>query len=342
MPLPSHVFCLESKARNQVEEYFLAYPPPRLGYNSVGNLVIMDSNLSASYRHFQRVLLLLLLGLDAFTGSAAAQSFYASSGGNIHRVDANGTVTLFTTIPSGFATGMAFDTSGNLYVASAFSSDFIYKIAPSGATSVYATLPANSTAEGLAFDSSGNLFVVTLGTRKIHKITPSGTVSDLVTFPLFTAPFGLVIDSSDNLYSTNDDTGDVSRITPSGTVSIFGNQSSLADPRGLAIDPSGNVYVANSGLDTIGKVTPTGVVSTFATVPSTSSLRGLALDDAGNLYAADIDNNQILKFTPSGTMSTFATGVASPLFIVPIPEPGCVVLLGFGALLLGARRQRSV
>ena len=74
--------------------------------------------------------------------------------------------------------GLAFDSAGNLYVASEFSNTIV-KYTPGGVGSVFANsgldLPV-----GLAFDSAGNLYVTNRGGRldgTIEMFTPGGVGS---------------------------------------------------------------------------------------------------------------------------------------------------------------------
>jgi hypothetical protein len=75
--------------------------------------------------------------------------------------------------------GLAFDTSGNLYVANSGTNgalvNTIVKFTPAGLRSTFASATNGlSRPTGLAFDSAGNLFVANLGNGTIVKLTPDG------------------------------------------------------------------------------------------------------------------------------------------------------------------------
>ena len=84
--------------------------------------------------------------------------------------------------------GVAVDTSGNVYVADAFN-QMIRKITPAGVVSTLAgsTTPGGTDAtgtaasfrgpSGVAVDTSGNVYVADSGNLSIRKITPAGVVS---------------------------------------------------------------------------------------------------------------------------------------------------------------------
>src|SRR5207245_73436 len=133
--------------------------------------------------------LFALGALLAAPDALRAQTLYISNtDGTIDKVSSTGSVSTFATV-TGLSQGLAFDSKGNLYVA-IDNTDQIMKITPSGAVSLFATLPAGSVRRsGLAFDSSGNLYAATYSTNQISKISPDGlTVS---AFATVSTPWGL-------------------------------------------------------------------------------------------------------------------------------------------------------
>ncbi len=108
---------------------------------------------------------------------ASNNVFVADNGnGAIRRITPAGEVTTFG--PPISAVGLAFDTSGNLYASS---DTVIYKLAPSGAMSLFAgTLSFSGCSDGavntarfsgpsgLAFDNAGNLWSL------MREVTPCG------------------------------------------------------------------------------------------------------------------------------------------------------------------------
>ena len=94
--------------------------------------------------------------------------------------------------------GLAFDSSGNLYVAES-GQNIVQKITPTGSRSTFAS--GLSTPQGLAFDSSGNLYVANGASNTIVKVTPGGSSSVFATdAALGHSSRGLAFDSSGNLY----------------------------------------------------------------------------------------------------------------------------------------------
>ncbi|MDB5762915.1 MAG: repeat containing protein [Herminiimonas sp.] len=196
--------------------------------------------------------------------------------------------------------GIAFDLTGNLYVAD-YLNYTIRKITPAGVVTTFAGKSgmagsADGIGEaarfggpfGIAADNAGNLYVTDL--NAIRKITPAGAVSTLA--------------GSANTAGSSDGSGAAAR---------FNN------PAGIAADASGNVYIADFLNNIIRKITPAGTVTTLAgTAGVTGSAdgtgaaaqfnrpQGIVADGSGNLYIADRDNLVIRKITPAGVVTTIA------------------------------------
>ncbi|CAJ0815220.1 NHL repeat-containing protein [Ralstonia flaminis] len=133
--------------------------------------------------------------------------------------------------------GMAFDASGNLYVADQGNS-MIRKITPAGVVSTLAGSTTRGFADGtgsaasfanpsgVAVDASGNVYVADYANNEIRKITPAGVVSTLA------------------------------GSTTSGSADGTGSAASFNGPYGVAVDAGGNVYVADVFNNMIRKLVP--------------------------------------------------------------------------------------
>ncbi len=202
--------------------------------------------------------------------------------------------------------GIALDTSGNVYVAD-IGNHLIRKISAAGVVSSFAGIwgavgHVNGTAgtarfdnpSGVAIDTSGHVYVADTYSHLIRKISPEGVVSTLA------GTTGV-----------------------SGVVEGSGQTARFFYPKGVAVDTSGTLYVADANNHLIRKITPAGVVTTLAGVASTSGSSdgmgttarfnfpsSVAVDQSGTVYVADANNHLIRKITPAGVVTTLA-GVAS-------------------------------
>jgi len=209
--------------------------------------------------------------------------------------------------------GLAFDGSGNLYVADAYNNK-IRVITPAGVVSDFAgsgTQGASNGAAlsasfnkpmGVAFDQAGALYVADRYNHMVRKIS-SGVVSTLA------------------------GSGSIGSANGTGTAASFNYVNSVA------VDLAGNVYAVDYLNNMIRKITPAGVVTTLAGATTAGSINGtgsvvryngpygFSIDKQGNLYLAENANNMIRKIAtsafniypnlPAGLSFNNATGTIS-------------------------------
>ena len=187
-------------------------------------------------------------------------------------------------------TGLATDTSGNVYVADT-SNHTIRKITASGVITLAGKAGVAGYADGVgaaalfssplgvAVDLAGNVYVADAANRAIRKITPAGLVT-----------------------------------TVAGTAGVPGNvdgtgaAARFSELKAITVDTNGTLFVAE--YNQIRKITPAGFVTTLAT--GFESLISLAVDRAGNVYAVDSGASLIKKITPSGAVTAFAGTITPP------------------------------
>ena len=266
--------------------------------------------------------------------TARAQNLYVSlqgdltnEGGSISEYTPTGVQQTFATAP--FPRGIAFDNSGNFFVASTDAKVWdhgrVLKFPPSGHQSVLGNA-ARSFFEGLATDTAGNVYAVALEDTSpdlagiIYKFAPDGTRTVFGTTPGQT--FGLAFDGAGNLYAADAVDVTIYKYAPDGTRTVFVGPSAFTStqlPAGLAFDSSGNLFVSTLGNrpnDAILVFTPTGMESTFAT--DLNNPHGMAFDAAGNLFVAETirdTGGDILEFTTGGQRIVFASGLNRPEYL---------------------------
>lgn len=240
--------------------------------------------------------------ISTFAGSQAQGSGFSGDGGAA------------TASALGFPTGIAFDTTGNLYISdygtfadfNSVGNNRIREVL--AATNIINTIVGNGQVGFLdgggvalsahlngvaqvAVDTHGNLYFADAFNNEVRKVVLStGTISLLAGSP--TAAFGY---SGDGGQAVN---------------------ALLNNPTGVAVDTAGNVYICDTYNAVIRMVTPDGIIHTIAGStngpnPGFSGDGGPALsaqfnvpysitvDAAGNLFVADYGNNVIRKLVPS-------------------------------------------
>ncbi len=220
------------------------------------------------------------------------------------------TVVTFATVGSE-PNSIAFDSSGNLYVANE-GSDTISKVTPGGSVSTFSGF---CSPYALAFDSSDNLYVANSdnneGCNNISKIIPSGTVTQTWATVGYNDSDALTVDSSGNLYVANEGSGTISMVTPGGSVTL--NFATVGShPLALAWDSSGNLYVANNGSGTISKI-----IFPPATAPGTptfSSVTGTSLTVNWTAATNATSSNIYRCSGASCTPSLYQSGVTNTYY----------------------------
>jgi hypothetical protein len=216
--------------------------------------------------------ILLLTLLSAFGANAQTPTDYVTTGFNT-------------------PTGIAFDASGNLFVAD-FYTYKVTKVTPQLVQSNFATV--NGTPQQIAFDKSGNLWMAGSGfIQEIEKITPSGVVT---AYPASGSPYGIAIDADDNVFYSESNSGNIKKRTAAGVTSTFATD--FSQPNGLAFDKSGNLLVADKLDGVVKKITPAGVVSTL--ISGISSPTNLVVAGNGDLYISTGSLRNIYRFPAGG------------------------------------------
>ena len=275
----------------------------------------------------------VVLQLGMLASCAQAQNLFVTTyTGNIIEITTGGTQ---STYASGLSDpqGLAFNSAGNLFVASFGNPGNIIEITPGGARSTFASgLPGPI---ALAFNSAGNLFVTTYY-GNIFEYTPGGAQSFFAGVPGMGGGLAMAFDSAGDLFVADAPgpppfhPGYIFKITPGGMNNTFA--SGLNIPSGLAFDSAGDLFEADNGSGNIYEFT-NGVATEMGTFASGLSPGALAFDSAGNLFVASGGN--IYEFTNgvATEMGTFATGVSGGYLAFQPPPALAIVLFGPNVIL---------
>jgi len=208
--------------------------------------------------------------------------------------------------------GVAMDTSGNLFIADR-NNNRIRKVSAGGIITTFAgdgpsgfsgdggpaTSASLSEPQSIAIDGSGNLFIADAANNRIRKVSTSGVITT-------------VAGSGATGASNGSFSGDGGPAVSAG----------LDYPTSVAVDASGNLFIADSFNGRVRKVSAGGIVTTVAGNgygsfsgdggPATSAFLNfpyggaVAVDASGNLFIADYYNQRIRKVSASGIITTIA------------------------------------
>ena len=207
--------------------------------------------------------------------------------------------------------GLAFDPSGNLYIADSGNHRVAIVGTDGNINTVAGTGTASTTGDGLAATSA------TLNAPAAVAVDPSGNL--------------FISEQSGNVVRKVNTSGVISTVAGTGTAGAPDSEQGIAlnqklnGPQGLAWDSTGGLLIADSNNYRIRRLASDGTIATVAgnTLagfsgdggPATSaSLRGpnaVQVDQAGNLYISDASNYRIRRVGTDGVISTVAgTGSA--------------------------------
>jgi hypothetical protein len=237
----------------------------------------------------------------------SAGNLFIADGSHVHKVTPAGIITTVAGTYGGgasgddgpalkatfaFASGVAVDSGGNIYVADA-EAHRVGEVGRDGNISTVAGtgepgfsgdgLPAARAQLrrpwGVAVDAAGILYIADSYNRRIRRVSSSGVITTVA---------GSGVESG---YA-----GEGGPAT----------QASLSSPYGVTPDQAGNLYIADTFFNAVRKIGPDGRISTVAgsgeqgfrgdgglAAAWLATPFGVALDRAGNLYIADTDNDRI-------------------------------------------------
>jgi sugar lactone lactonase YvrE len=201
--------------------------------------------------------------------------------------------------------GLAFDTSGNLFIADAGNfrirkvdtAGIITTVAGDGipgysGSGVPATTTGLGTPYAVAADDKGNLYIADWSNSLILKVDTAGIITTI---------------AGDGTPGYSGDGG------PATAASINYHN-------GVTADTSGNVYFSDAHNSRVRKIDTAGIITTVAgngiagyggdggTADSAEFCQpsGLTMDMTGNIYIPDDWNNRVRKFTVGGAVTTIA------------------------------------
>jgi sugar lactone lactonase YvrE len=319
---------------------------------SIPTQMSIFSNPFFKTSHHMRTLIIAttfgIMLIQSHFSKAVDFMYVTNTGSNLVSVyDTNGVIqsTIGSSATLNGPTGIVFDVSGNMFVASHYSNS-ISKFDSSGRyiSSISASLNGP---EGLAFDLMGNLYAANARGDTISKFDRYGTYLSTISTNL-SGPNGLAVDSNGHLYAANTGDNTISKFDSSGNF-LATISSNLYGPTGLTFDSTGNLFASQYHGNWISKFdTSDRFQIRLGSSASLSYAKGMAFDSSGNLYAAS-SNGYLSKFDPSGSqLYRIQSGFSTPNYIAfhdgltsTVPEPSSWILAGIGIIALGMTANRK-
>ncbi len=290
------------------------YNPFGVAVDAYGNIYIADQNNNRIRKVTPSGIISTFAGTGTmgFSGSgipATASDLYTPMGvavdgsGNVYiadqgdskilKVDASGIITTVagngtfaytgdgsaaTNAGLQFPTSVAFDATGNMYIAD-YGNNVIRKVNTSGIISTFAgngvptwsgdSGPAISASlwnpEGVAVAGNGDMYIADWGNSRIRKVT--ATSGFITTFVIANHPSSIVIDANSNLLVSEQGTSLIRKINPLGGITTIAGttigyggdggaatSAQLNNPTGIALDGSGSLYIGDMNNNRVRKI----------------------------------------------------------------------------------------
>jgi sugar lactone lactonase YvrE len=328
-----------------------------------GTITTVAGGGAASLVNGERATNATLSSIGGLAVNASGSLFIADSGTNcICKVSANGILTIVAGILTpGYSgdggpaigaemnnpNGLAFDASGNLFIADT-GNNVIRKLDPSGnittvagnGTSGYAgdgLAATNATLNqpsGVVVDTFGNLFIADSANEVVRKVGTNGLITTFAKVNFYSIA-ALAVDAFGDVFMADSAGNVIVKIGPNGFETEYAGggpsgaaaqgfaaiDTVLAQPNDVAVDASGNLFIADTGNNCIRKLSIGGILTTFAgngsngysgdhrlaTVAELNEPTGVAVDAFGNLFIAD-GNSRVRKVSTNGIITTVAGG----------------------------------
>ncbi|WP_374254155.1 NHL repeat-containing protein [Xanthobacter sp.] len=207
--------------------------------------------------------------------------------------------------------GMAFDKTGNLFVAE-WSAGRVSRIEPDGKRTTFAD--DLSGPSGLAIDAEGNIYVASYSRDEIYRFTPGGSRETWLTG--LATPAGLGFDRAGRLLVANRRTNEILAFDAAKTRSVV--VAGLRTPVGAVHRPDNGFIVSNIG----GGVTI--LRGDGRRIETGEALRtpgpGIAQTAGGRVFVVDYGGTGIYEVFGDGRTSLFVDGLSSPVGLTVSPS----------------------
>lgn len=217
--------------------------------------------------------------------------------------------------------GMAYDASGNLYVAN-WSAGTVFRFSPDGKRGVFAEGLRGPS--GLAISPAGDIYVASYSEDLVWRFTPAGDRSVFVRG--LATPAGLSFDARGRLLIANRRTNQILAAYPDGKIDVAAE--GLQTPVGAVELPNGDLLVSNIA----GGISLVSGGSRARTINSDLGSPGPGIVRAGTdaAYVVDYGGTTVNRIDRNGRRTVIADGLSSPVGLALAPD-GSLTVATWGA-----------
>ena len=217
--------------------------------------------------------------------------------------------------------GMAYDSSGNLYVAN-WSAGTVLRFAPGGQRTVFAEGLRGPS--GLAISPAGDIYVASYSEDLVWRFTPAGKQSVFVRG--LATPAGLSFDARGRLLIANRRTNQILAAHPDGKMEVAAE--GLQTPVGAVELPNGDLLVSNIA----GGISLVSGGPSARTINSDLGSPGPGIVRAGpdTAYVVDYGGTTVSRVDRKGQRTVVADGLNSPVGLALAPD-GSLTVATWGA-----------
>jgi sugar lactone lactonase YvrE len=217
--------------------------------------------------------------------------------------------------------GMAFDATGNLYVAE-WGAGRVSRIDPQGRRSIFAE--GLSGPSGLAIGADGTIYVASYSLDEVYRFTPAGIQNVHVTG--LATPAGIGFDRAGRLLIANRRTNQILAVAANGRPEPV--IEGLQTPVGAVQTPDGGYVVSNIG----GGVT---IIRPDGTrVEAGKAFRtpgpGVAITKEGRVFVVDYGGTTVREILSNGESRSVADGLRSPVGLTITPDGASLLTAAWG------------
>ena len=216
----------------------------------------------------------------------------------------------YSTIGSGlqFPTGVAVDSSENVYVADSKNSRVLEY--PGGTGTPVAIGSGLLAPTGVAVDSLLNVYISDTGNGRVVMVPAGGAQVTLATG--FMHPAGIAADAVGDVYLADSQAASVYKIPSGGGTPVVLGAGWIA-PYGISLDGAGDLFVTDSKANDVVELPAGGGAQVNVPFSGLNAPAGVVVNSVGDLFVSDTGNNRVQELSAvTGQQITLLSGLSNP------------------------------